>query len=101
MGRGSAHCRERLARAAVSEIGINEEKMRIDIGQTGMLMIERRGEYRYAICPFSKDGDYCGDWCPLFDVHEGEKVMKSGWRLAHRELRLCHQTHVVAMRGEE
>lgn len=76
--------------------------MRIDIDKSGMLMIKRRGEYKMAICPYSKGEDYCGDWCPLFDLYEGD-LNEGEYQqpMFHTELRLCHRTHQVTMRGQD
>jgi len=64
--------------------------MKIRINKSGFLEVERAGEFKEMICPYSKPrrgqqyigtedfpkdidtiyGTPCGDWCPLFQISE-------------------------------
>ena len=37
------------------------------IDEYGNLSIERKGKWKAQSCPHEGDGNWCGDWCPLFE----------------------------------
>ena len=46
--------------------------------KNGKLYIERRGKMIEQFCPFTYNGDICGDWCPLFGEPETDMVDSAG-----------------------
>ena len=41
--------------------------MKAKIDEYGNLGIERKGEWKAQSCPHEGEGNWCGDWCPLFE----------------------------------
>jgi len=66
--------------------------MEIKITTQGFIKVKRRNEFKLMICPFSSEESYCGDWCPLFEIYEEERLdEKVDGYIDYRELRLCQR----------
>ena len=44
-----------------------------ELGNVG-LEVERNGKFIPQLCPRQVDRAVCGDWCPMFEVNDGQDV---------------------------
>lgn len=82
--------------------------MKIEISEHGSLLIERGGEMKHQLCPWTF-GTYsslykgCGDWCPHFSVKQYEEyhnLVEPNKHFVGIAVNLCHEKTITCPVGD-
>ena len=61
------------------------------ISKSGLLRLNKRGQFCKQYCPFSFEKTRCGDWCPHFGELEWSKNGSTAWF----ELKCVQNNHLL------